>query len=307
MLAAKFMQYVVANNKSYITSEEFAARQALFEEAENFINAHNATDAKFTLAHNFFSDMTEDEKKNTRGRLPNEGQMKAKRMHILDETSTPSSVDWRGTAVNAIRNQGSCGSCWAFSSVCAMEGAHYIATGTLAEFSEQQLVDCAKYSWGNLGCSGGLQENAFNYYESYEAINRDSYPYTAKNGSCQYTSLSNTGVDVSTYVNTTPGSVSQTKAAIAQQPISVSIEADKMVFQLYSGGVFDSSSCGTNLDHAVALVGYGTDAGQDYFILRNSWGVTWGEQGYMRISTDSGTRNKGICGVLSDPLYPSTN
>ena len=307
MLAAKFMQYVVANNKSYITSEEFAARQALFEEAENFINAHNATDAKFTLAHNQFSDMTEAEKKNTRGRLPNEGQMKAKNFQIFDETSTPSSVDWRGVAVNPIRNQGSCGSCWAFSSVCAMEGAHYIATGTLAQFSEQQLVDCAKYSWGNLGCSGGLQENAFNYYESYEAISRDSYPYTAKNGSCQYTSLKNEGVDVSNYVNTTPGSVSQTKAAIAQQPISVSIEADKMVFQLYSGGVFDSDQCGTSLDHAVALVGYGTDAGQDYFILRNSWGVTWGEQGYMRISTDTGSRNKGICGVLSDPLYPNTN
>merc|ERR1712031_12438 len=99
--------------------------------------------------------------------------------------------------------------------------------GTLSQFSEQQLVDCAKYSWGNLGCSGGLQENAFNYYESYEAINRDSYPYTAKNGSCQYTTLSNEGV-------------------------YVSIEADKMVFQLYSSGVFDSASCGTNIDHAVA-------------------------------------------------------
>jgi len=120
-----------------------------------------------------------------------------------------------------------------------------------------------------------------------------------------YNTLKHTGIDVSNYVNTTPRSATQTKAALAQQPISVSIEADKAVFQLYTSGVFDSSACGTNLDHAVALVGYGTQAGQDYFILRNSWGTSWGEQGYMKIAnTGNGV---GICGVLSDPLYPNSN
>jgi len=248
--------------------------------------------------------MTEDEKAATRGLLPRGERLNAE-YTILDESSTPSSVDWRGVAVNPIRDQGQCGSCWAFSSVCALEGAHYIATGDLLQFSEQQLVDCAGGRYLNFGCNGGLQERAFNYYESNSAISRDLYPYTATDGSCMYNTLKHTGIDVSNYVNTTPRSANQTKAALAQQPISVSIEADKAVFQLYNSGVFDSSACGTNLDHAVALVGYGTQAGQDYFILRNSWGTSWGEQGYMKIAnTGNGV---GICGVLSDPLYPNSN
>ena len=301
---SKFLQYLLQHNKSYITAEEFNARKAIFEVADELVESHNQTNASFRLAHNKFSDMTEGEKALTRGLLPKTGLRDIETV-VLDESKTPSSVDWRGTAVNAIKDQGQCGSCWAFSSVCALEGAHYIATGNLLSFSEQQLVDCAKYSYGNLGCSGGLQENAFNYYESYDAILEDSYPYTARNGSCAYSTHRNAGVKVSNYVNTTKRSSSQTMAAIAQQPISVSIEADKLVFQLYSSGVFDSTSCGTNIDHAVALVGYGTEGGQDYYILRNSWGTSWGEQGYMKIAnTGDGL---GICGVQYDPLYPNSN
>jgi len=300
--ASKYMQYVIEHSKSYITAEEFAARQAIFAENDDLVELHNQTNSSFRLGHNKFSDMTEDEKAAFRGRL---NTVSAKNIVVLDETATPSSVDWRGTAVNPIRDQGSCGSCWAFSSVCALEGAHYMATGNLESFSEQQLVDCAKFSWGNLGCNGGLQENAFNYYEQNDAILRSAYPYTAKNGDCQYDSLKKTAVEVSTYVNTTPKSASQTKAALAKQPISVSIEADKAVFQLYKSGVFDSTSCGTSLDHAVALVGYGTENGQDYYILRNSWGTTWGDQGYMKIANVGDGR--GICGVQMDPLYPNSD
>jgi C1A family cysteine protease len=303
--SSKYMQYILEHSKSYITLEEFTARKALFDVADELVESHNQTNASFRLAHNKFSDMTEDEKANTRGLAPKNQMERFAQPVVLDESSTPSSVDWRGTAVNPIRDQGQCGSCWAFSSVCALEGAHYMATGTLAQFSEQQLVDCAGVRYGNFGCNGGLQERAFSYYETHSAISRDAYPYTAQDGSCQYDSLSHAGVEVSTYVNSTPESSSQTKASLAQQPLSVSIEADKLVFQLYSTGVFDSTSCGTQLDHAVALVGYGTESGQDYFILRNSWGSTWGESGYMKIA-DTGN-GVGICGVLSDPLYPNSN
>jgi C1A family cysteine protease len=235
------MQYILEHSKSYITLEEFTARKALFDVADELVESHNQTNASFRLAHNKFSDMTEDEKANTRGLAPKNQMERFAQPVVLDESSTPSSVDWRGTAVNPIKDQGQCGSCWAFSSVCALEGAHYIATGNLLSFSEQQLVDCAKFSYGNLGCSGGLQENAFNYYESYDAILEDSYPYTATNGSCAYNTHRNAGVKVSNYVNTTKRSSSQTMAAIAQQPISISIEADQLVFQLYTSGVFDSA------------------------------------------------------------------
>ena len=302
--SSKYMQYVLEHNKSYITIEEFEARKAIFAENDILVESHNESNASFTLGHNKFSDMTEEEKAAFRGRLP-KTQMMFSEPTVLETDSLPSSVDWRGTATNPIRDQGQCGSCWAFSSVCALEGAHYIATGQLKQFSEQQLVDCAKFSYGNLGCNGGLQENAFNYYESHDAIERDLYPYTAKNGTCMYDSLTKTSIEVSTYTNVTPRSASQTKAAIAQQPVSVSIEADKAVFQLYKTGVFDSSSCGTSLDHAVALVGYGTEGGQDYFLLRNSWGSSWGEEGYMKIANNGD--GLGVCGVQSDPLYPKTN
>jgi C1A family cysteine protease len=237
---SKFLQYLLQHNKSYLTQEEFNARKAIFQVADELVESHNQTNASFRLGHNKFSDMTEGEKALTRGLLPKTGLRDIETV-VLDESKTPSSVDWRGTAVNPIKDQGQCGSCWAFSSVCALEGAHYIATGNLLSFSEQQLVDCAKFSYGNLGCSGGLQENAFNYYESYDAILEGSYPYTATNGSCAYNTHRNAGVTVSNYVNTTKRSSSQTMAAIAQQPISISIEADQLVFQLYTSGVFDSA------------------------------------------------------------------
>jgi C1A family cysteine protease len=303
----KYMEYVAEHGKFYITAAEFEARSALFATADELIESHNSTNASYTLGHNFFSDMTVEERSKMLGRLP-ETQMRkfAKAPVMLDDTALPDSIDWRELgAVNPIRDQGQCGSCWAFSSVCSMEGAHAVATGDLLQFSEQQLVDCAFLDYGNLGCKGGLEENAFTYYETHGAIARDSYSYTASRGACQYDSLAHTAVEVSTYTDVTPNLEGQTKAAIAQQPISVAIQANQLVFQLYSGGVFDDSRCGDNLDHAVALVGYGTENGQAYYILRNSWGTTWGEQGYMKIA-DLGD-GVGICGVQSAPTYPSTN
>jgi len=225
---------------------------------------------------------------------------------VLDTSNLPESIDWRELGgVNAIQNQGSCGSCWAFSSVVSMEGAHFVATGTLEKFSEQQLVDCAYITYGNFGCNGGLEDNAFKYYESNGAMYESDYSYQGTKGSCSYSTRQATDVQASTYLDVTVNSESQVKAAIAQQPISVAIQANQMVFQLYTSGIFDNTRCGTNLDHAVALVGYGSEGGQDYYILRNSWGTTWGESGYMRIA-DNGD-GAGICGVQSAAVYPTTN
>jgi C1A family cysteine protease len=298
----KFMQYLTQHSKSYLTVEEFNARQALFNIADDFVTAHNQTNASFTVGHNKFSDMSEGEKAQTRGRNPR--TIRSAGVHVFEDVSVPKSVDWRSEgAVNSIQDQGQCGSCWAFSSVASLEGAHAVKSGKLLKFSEQQLVDCAYVQYGNFGCNGGLEQNAFTYWESHAAVSESAYPYTATKGSCQAGSVNDTGVAVSTYTDVTPESESQVKAALAQQPISIAIEADKLVFQLYTSGVFDSTSCGTSLDHAVALVGYGSDAGQDYFILRNSWGTTWGESGYMRIA-DTGN-GAGICGFQLEPTYPT--
>jgi len=207
-----------------------------------------------------------------------------------------------------VKDQGQCGSCWAFSSTGALEGAHYKASGELLSFSEQQLVDCSGLFYGNLGCNGGMQARAFRYLESHKAELESVYPYTSgttkKKSSCAYSSDSKTAVEVKTYKNVTANSPSQMKAALAQQPLSVSIEADKRVFQTYKSGILDSTACGTKLDHAVLAVGYGSEGGQEYWLVKNSWNTTWGDEGYVKLAIVDGD---GICGVQMGPLYPTAN
>ena len=217
----------------------------------------------------------------------------------------PESVDWRSAgAVNAIQNQASCGSCWAFSSVAALEGAHFVATGELLKFSEQELVDCSTEE-GNAGCNGGIMEGSFEYWQTHFAVLESDYGYKGRDGSCKYDSSTKTKVETTGYTEVTRQSASSMKAALAQQPVSVAIQANQLGFQFYSGGVFDNTNCGTDLDHAVNLVGYGTENGQEYFILRNSWGTSWGEAGYMKMANTGD--GDGICGVLLNGVYPTSN
>jgi C1A family cysteine protease len=299
-LKSKYMTYVIEHTKGYHTVNEFQLHEDLFVESEKIINEHNMGNASFLLGHNVLSDMTQEQKAKMRGRLPRREE-KLRNVVMLDETNVPATIDWRQKgAVNKIQDQGSCGSCWAFSSVASLEGAHWLATGKLEKFSEQQLVDCAYISYGNYGCNGGLEDNAFKYYETNDAMLESTYPYTARKGACQYDASKATNVEVSKYLDVASENVSQLKAAVGQQVTSIAIEADQAVFQLYSTGIFDSAKCGTNLDHAVALVGYG----DNYWILRNSWGTSWGEQGYMRVAMQDGA---GVCGLNMEPVYPTAN
>ena len=217
-------------------------------------------------------------------------------------------MDWRTAgAVNAVKDQGQCGSCWAFSAIGTLEGAHFLATGNLLSFAEQQLVDCNRSWTGNHGCNGGWYYTAWNYLSSSFAIEESVYKYTAQNGTCEYAQLEKTNVETLKTTYPKKNNSDQLKAAVAKQPVSVAIEADKLVFQQYSSGVFDSAKCGTTLDHAVMLVGYGTENGQDYFILRNSWGTTWGEKGYMKLAYTAGDTSVGTCGVNQMPAYTSAD
>merc|ERR1719230_574011 len=190
---SKYMQFINTHGKSYMTKEEFKAREALFAISDEFIESHNQTNANFTVAHNKFSDMNEAEKASYRGRIPKAA--KTGETVKLNTLNVPESVDWRTgdqVCVNAVQDQGQCGSCWAFSSVVSIEGAHCVATGTLLKFSEQQLVDCAYIQYGNFGCNGGLEQNAFTYWESHAAVSETAYPYTATKGSCQAGSVNDT-------------------------------------------------------------------------------------------------------------------
>jgi len=214
--------------------------------------------------------------------------------------TAPTSVDWRTkNAVTDIKNQGQCGSCWAFSTTGSVEGAHAIKTGNLVSLSEQQLVDCST-AQGNQGCNGGLMDQAFQYIISNNGIcSEASYPYTAAQGTCQTTCTS--VATISSFVDVTAGDENALMNAVNIGPVSVAIEADQECFQFYSGGVLSDTGCGMQLDHGVLAVGYGTDpsSNQPYWIVKNSWGSSWGESGYVRL-----IRGQNECGIAQEASYP---
>lgn len=252
------MEHVANFGLSYGTIEEFNFRQNVWETLDEELNMINAEN-EFTVGHNFMSTWTAAEKKRLNGYTKS---IFPKEYTVLEEANG-SEVNWVSKgAVTGVKNQASCGSCWAFSTTGALEGAHFEASGNLESFSEQQLVDC---STRNSGCNGGSMETAFAYFEKHDAILEKDYPYvsgtTRKAGTCKYSEKAHTKVEVSSYDRVTPDSSSQLKASIAKGPTSVAIEADKSVFQHYTGGVMDSTLCGTNLDHGVLAVGYGTSGG----------------------------------------------
>jgi len=212
-------------------------------------------------------------------------------------------VNWANKgAVTPIKNQGQCGSCWSFSATGSMEGAQFIATGTLTSLSEQNLVDCST-AQGNDGCNGGLMDQAFQYVISNQGIDTEkSYPYTATGpNTCEYSS-SSIGDTITSFTDVTSGDEGALQTAVTQQPTSVAIDASQTSFQLYTSGVYYEPACSsTSLDHGVLAVGYGTDPSQgDYWVVKNSWGTDWGMNGYIEMS-----RNKNNnCGIATTASYP---
>lgn len=313
-MSAAFGFWKQQYNKTYATKEEHMKREQIFIQNAIYIEKHNSEGHSFTLALNQFADMTPKEFADLQTLWPSTlgtADSSAPQRHQISGVELPTSVDWRDKGVvNPVKNQGQCGSCWAFSTIDSYESQVAIKTGKLASFSEQDLVDCVKdqtlpRTRGSCcnGCSGGLMDYAFAYMISKQSGKDDtesSYPYKAADGRCSFSARTATGAAVKSYTDIKAGDENALKDAVANVgPVSVAVDATSQ-WQFYRGGVFEPlTGCGTKLNHGVAVVGYGSEGGKDYWIIRNSWGSTWGEKGYLRL-----VMGKNECGVANSAVYP---
>jgi hypothetical protein len=216
---------------------------------------------------------------------------------VLPTNNLKATVDWRDK-MNPVKNQGRCGSCWAFSAVAAIEATHSVTKGSRLDLSEQELVDCSG-AYGNMGCNGGLKDQAFRYVIAKKGLAaQKDYPYTAADGTCKTSGFQRIG-KISSYVTVTPRDPEALKAALNIQPVAVSVKAD--TWKSYSSGIINDNSCGTATNHAVIAVGYNTEGSVPHYVVRNSWGPAWGESGHVRVGIQGGI---GICGIQKSPFYP---
>lgn len=304
-----FESWIEKHGKIYASIEEKLHRFEIFKDNLKHIDERNKNVSNYWLGLNEFADLSHEEFKQMyfglKAEMPERKESTEDINAYRDVEDIPKSVDWRKKgAVTPVKNQGSCGSCWAFSTVAAVEGINQIVTGNLTSLSEQELIDCDTRF--NNGCNGGLMDYAFSFIMSNGGLHKEEdYPYLMDEGTCdQKTDISEV-VSISGYHDVPQNNADSFLKALAHQPLSIAIEASGRDFQFYSGGVYDGH-CGTQLDHGVAAVGYGTAKGMDYIIVKNSWGPKWGEKGYIRMKRNNG-KPEGVCGIYKMASYPTKN
>lgn len=315
LVTEEWNTFKVAHKKSYDSKVEESFRMKIFMENWHKIALHNRQyemqQVPYKLGMNKYGDMLPHEFVNTLNGFNKSvsTQLRAQRMPKASafiepaNVELPKLVDWREHgAVTPVKDQGHCGSCWSFSATGALEGQHFRTKGKLVSLSEQNLIDCSG-RYGNNGCNGGLMDQAFQYIRDNHGLDTEiSYPYEAEDDKCRY-NPKNSGATDSGYVDIPEGDENKLRAAVATiGPVAVAIDASAESFQFYREGVYFEPKCSSeNLDHGVLVVGYGTnDNGDDYWLVKNSWGTTWGDNGYIKMA-----RNKdNQCGIATSASYP---
>lgn len=298
-----FRTWLQQNNRWYGSEEEYRQRLQVFLENKQRIEGHNAGNHTFQMGLNQFADMTFAEfRKKYLWQQP-QNCSATKGNFASGAGLYPSAMDWRkkGNYVTPVKNQGSCGSCWTFSTTGCLESAIAIQTGKLLNLAEQQLVDCAQ-DFNNHGCSGGLPSQAFEYILYNRGLmDEESYPYRAKNGTCHFQPHKAVAF-VKDVVNITEYDEQGLVEAVGRyNPVSFAFEVVGD-FMFYKEGVYSSTQCQDTPDkvnHAVLAVGYGEENGMPYWIVKNSWGPSWGMDGYFYIE-----RGKNMCGLAACASFP---
>jgi len=301
---SSFEDYKTQFAKSYLSSEE-EHRYTVYKSNLDFVNSWDSEARGFQVGINRFSDLSNAEFVAIYNGMNITRNYEVHAFDVVIDSDPVGAVDvdWRTKgAVTGVKDQGQCGSCWAFSSTGSIEGAHFLKTGSLVSLSEQDLMDCS-VSLGNQGCNGGEMDLAFRYVISNNGIDTEaSYPYeTSGPNRCQF-KPADVGATITSYKDVARGNEADLLNAVDKQPVSVAIDAAHSSFQMYHSGVYYEPQCSTTkLDHGVLVVGYGTDTtGAAYWIVKNSWGSSWGISGYLLMSRN---RNNN-CGIATAASYP---
>ncbi|KAI9071801.1 hypothetical protein K1719_046233 [Acacia pycnantha] len=300
-------QWMIQHGRVYKDIQEKEKRFNIFKQNVEYIEGFNRDGTKpYKLGLNQFADLTNEEFTASRNRF--KGHMcssitRTPSFKYENVSGVPSSVDWRQQgAVTPIKNQGECGCCWAFSAVAATEGITKLSTGKLISLSEQELVDCD--TGVDQGCEGGLMDDAFKFIIKNNGINSEAdYPYKGVDGTCNAHEEGNHVASIKGYEDVPANSEQALQKAVVNQPVSVAIDASGSDFQFYKSGIF-TGSCGTELDHGVTAIGYGVSDNTEYWLVKNSWGTEWGEEGYIRMQRNVDAQ-EGLCGIAMQASYPT--